>query len=62
MPAVLERCVRKVKAQGYPDSRAWAICSKSTGWKEAKGGGWKKWKKGNPHGKWQRHDGKLKKD
>jgi len=46
MPAVLERCVKGLKAEGYPSSRAWAICSKKTGWKKAKGGGWVKRKGG----------------
>ncbi len=46
MPAILERCVKSLKAEGYPSSRAWAICSKKTGWKKAKGGGWVKREKG----------------
>ena len=45
MPAVLERCVTHLKGEGYPSSRAWAICTKKTGWKKAKGGGWTKGKK-----------------
>lgn len=35
-------CVSKVKRQGKDESSAYAICSKSTGWKRHKGGGWKK--------------------
>ena len=26
MPAVLDRCVRQLMAQGYSESEAWAIC------------------------------------
>ena len=42
MPAKLVKCVQKVKKSGKPESQAYAICSKSTGWKRRKGGGWKK--------------------
>jgi len=45
MPAVLDRCVSHVKAQGKSESRAYAICTTSTGWKRKKGGGWTKRKK-----------------
>ncbi len=31
MPAKIDRCVSKVKAQGHTESEAYAICSKSTG-------------------------------
>ena len=48
MPAVLERCVAHLEGEGYPSSRAWAICTKKTGWKKAKGGGWVKGKKKHP--------------
>jgi len=44
MPAILERCVRKVKAKGG-NVDPWAVCSASTGWVKKKGGGWRK-KKG----------------
>jgi len=53
MPKVLEDCVAALKREGYPSSRAWAICSKKTGWKKAKGGGWTKRK----DGKTQKHKG-----
>jgi len=43
MPAKLERCVQHVVDQGKDKSSAYAICSKSTGWKKA---GKHKWKKG----------------
>jgi len=49
MPVVLENCVKDLKKEGYPEDRAWAICSKKTGWKKAKGGGWKK----REDGKWK---------
>lgn len=42
MPPKLERCVRKVMRQGKSKSSAYAICSKSTGWKRGKGGKWVK--------------------
>lgn len=42
MPEVLERCVEKLKADGHTEPSAYAICSESTGWKAAKGGGWRK--------------------
>ena len=45
MPKKIERCVKKVKATGKSKSSAWAICSKSTGIKKKKGGGWTKGKK-----------------
>jgi len=45
MPKVLDRCVRKVKKKGKSESRAYAICSKSTGYVKKKNGGWKKKKK-----------------
>jgi hypothetical protein len=41
MPKSLERCVKKVCAEGKSKSSAYAICSSSTGWKKAQGGGWK---------------------
>ena len=44
MPEKLERCVKKVKRQ-KGKKNAWAICSKSTGIKRKKGGGWTKGKK-----------------
>jgi hypothetical protein len=44
MPAKLDRCVRKVKAKGHSKSSSYAICSKSTGIKKKKGGGWTKGK------------------
>ena len=37
MPKKLKSCVGKVKKQGKDDSSAYAICSKSTGWKVGKG-------------------------
>jgi len=40
MPKELDDCVSKVKAQGKTESEAYAICSKSTGWKRGKGGTW----------------------
>jgi hypothetical protein len=43
MPAKLEKCVQHVIDQGKDKSSAYAICSKSTGWKKA---GKHKWKKG----------------
>jgi len=47
MPATLDRCVKKVQKQGKSKSSAYAICSKSTGWKVGKGSTKrkKKWKK-----------------
>lgn len=44
MPHKLDRCVKKVKKQGKDESSAYAICSKSTGIKKKKGGGWTKGK------------------
>lgn len=44
MPKKLERCVRKVR-KNSPDVNPWAVCSKSTGYKKAKGGKWVKRKK-----------------
>ncbi len=41
MPAKLTRCVSHVKAQGKSESSAYAICSKSTGWKKSANGTWK---------------------
>lgn len=48
MPAKLDRCVRKVKAQNKKSkekANPYAVCSKSTGIKRKKGGGWTKGKK-----------------
>lgn len=42
MPKKLERCVRRVRKKGKSKKSAWGICSKSTGYKRKKGGGWKK--------------------
>jgi len=42
MPKKLERCVKKVRKKGKSKSAAWGICSKSTGIKRKKGGGWSK--------------------
>lgn len=39
-PRKLVSCVSKVQRQGHSKSSAYGICSKSTGWKKAKGGGW----------------------
>jgi hypothetical protein len=47
MPAKLDRCVKKVKKQGKPEPAAYAICSKSTGYKKAKGNKWVKTKESN---------------
>jgi len=44
MPDKLDRCVKKVQKQGKNKESAYAICSKSTGYKKAKGGGWEKMK------------------
>jgi hypothetical protein len=47
MPAKLDRCVRKVKAQNAGKDKKvnpYAVCSKSTGYKRKKGGGWTKGK------------------
>lgn len=44
MPKKLERCVRKVQASGKSKPSSYAICSKSTGIKRKKGGGWTKGK------------------
>ena len=46
MPAILDRCVKDLMAQGKSESRAHGICVASTGWKRKKGGGWTKKKKG----------------
>ncbi|MCK4240816.1 MAG: hypothetical protein KAX30_04275 [Candidatus Atribacteria bacterium] len=46
MPAILDRCVTKVMAQGKSKSRAYGICVASTGWQKAKGGGWTRRGKG----------------
>lgn len=45
MPAVLDRCVKKLMRKGYTKSQAYAICSVSTGWVRGKGGKWVKRKK-----------------
>lgn len=45
MPEKLDRCVKKVMKKKYTKSQAYAICSKSTGWKRGKGGKWIKRKK-----------------
>lgn len=45
MPKILEKCVRDIIAKGYKKSSAYAICSKSTGYKKKKGGGWTRRKK-----------------
>lgn len=45
MPKKLDRCVKKVKKQGKKEDQAYAICSKSTGIKRKKGGGWTKGKR-----------------
>jgi len=45
MPKKLDRCVRKVRKQGKSKSAAYGICSKSTGYKRKKGGGWSKRKR-----------------
>ena len=41
-PVVIDRCVKKVMKSGKPESQAYAICSKSTGYKKAKKGKWVK--------------------
>jgi len=46
VPARLDRCVKKVKRGGKSKSSAYAICSKSTGIKRKKGGGWTRGKRG----------------
>ena len=55
MPAKLERCIRKVRAQnrkGKKKVNPYAVCSASTGIKRKKGGGWTKGKsKGNKNKK-----------
>ncbi len=43
-PKKLERCVKKVQAQGKSKSSAYGICVNSTGIKKRKGGGWTKGK------------------
>jgi hypothetical protein len=50
MPAKLERCVKKVCAQGKSKSSAYAICAKSTGWTKKTGGGWKNNRSGKTFG------------
>ena len=45
MPKKLERCVREVRKSGKSKSSTYGICSKSTGIKRKKGGGWTKGKK-----------------
>lgn len=50
MPKKLERCVAKVMAQGRSKSSAYGICSASTGWKKAKGGGWRNERTGKKFG------------
>lgn len=37
MPEKIEHCVAAVKGQGKSKDSAYAICSKSTGWKVGKG-------------------------
>ena len=47
-PAILDRCVRKVKAKNKGKKKKvdpWAICSASTGYVRKKGKGWKKKRK-----------------
>jgi hypothetical protein len=45
MPRALDSCVKKVMRKGYTKSKAYAICSKSTGWVRGSGGKWVKRKK-----------------
>jgi len=45
MPKKMDRCVRKVRKTSKSKSSAYAICSKTTGIKRKKGGGWTKGKK-----------------
>jgi hypothetical protein len=45
MPAILDQCVKKLMRQGKTKSQAFAICSKTTGWKKGKKGKWIKRKK-----------------
>lgn len=45
MPKKLDRCVQQVRGQGESEDSAYAICSKSTGIKRKKSGGWTKEKK-----------------
>lgn len=56
MPTVLERCVKTLIGEGYSSARAWAVCSKKTGWKKAPGGGWRK----RENGKWKYYNHKEK--
>jgi hypothetical protein len=50
MPKKLMSCVSKVQAQGHSKSSAYAICSKSTGWKRQTGGGWRNERTGKKFG------------
>ncbi len=50
MPKKLESCVKKLCAQGKSESSAYGICSNSTGWQRAKGGGWKNVRTGKKFG------------
>ena len=43
MPALVDRCVKKLIAKGYSKDSAWAICLKSTGYRK-KDGKWVKTK------------------
>lgn len=46
MPKQLTDCVKHVKSQGHDESSAYAICSKSTGWRRKSKGKWKNKKTG----------------
>ena len=50
MPVKLERCISHLKAQGKSESSAYGICCKATGWKKARGGGWKNERTGKKFG------------
>ena len=64
MPAKLERCLRKVRAQNRKKGthyNPYAVCSASTGIKRAKGGGWTEGKprtRGNSKGNESRRKGR----
>jgi hypothetical protein len=59
VPKKLDSCVKKVKAQGKDESAAYAICSKSTGIKRKKGGGWRQTKKKSENMKESLEKGKI---
>jgi hypothetical protein len=59
MPKVLEKCVKKVRADGKSESEAYAICAKQTGWVRKEGGGWRNKKTGELYEEYGEYDSFL---